>query len=410
MLKRLLRFMAFAVLACGLRSVYAQEHPAEVPGCDVAKNPKAFDGKLIRVRGTVHVRFEDFSLGIENCDTAQSIWLTFGGDVPGIVASTINDNFRKAGADIRVNGAPYGIKKDENFRRFYALIAARRGDEPVYRVTATLTGAFFAGAERKLASGQTYYAGYGHLGCCDLLVITQVSDVESVPPADLNVSGKVVGPDGKPVNGFVVFDDVLGGYPPIRQQSITNEKGEFEFSDSGQSLLFENPRYRPLALTVEPGGAPIRVRLEDAKQSDWVPPSCAQLGDSAGRIGFTVLFALPSTMVSKRLDQTDGGMHSYLIFPRGSSEYDPELVITTTDSEAPADLDVSLDSKWSEYRWIKDSAGTVIGVDSRGRSNHSKYWRTAFFLGHDTVSYSLRSGRQRISLDRVLDSACIASR
>jgi len=409
MSNRLLRIVAFVGLVCVPRSVCAQENPVDALGCEVARNPKAFDGKPIRVRGTLNVYFEDFSLGTGNCDTHQSIWLAFGGDVPGIVASTINDNFRKADADIQVNGVSYGIKKDENFRRFYALIAARHGNKPVYRVTATLTGTFFAGEERKLPNGLTHFGGYGHLGCCTLLVITQVSDVESVPPADLNVRGKVVGPDGMPVEGFVVFDDVLGGYPPVRQQSITNEKGEFEFSDSGQSLLLENPRYRPLALTVEPGGSPIRVRLEDAKQSDWVPPSCGQLADSAGRIGFSILFALPRTMEFKRFDQNDRGSHSYFIFPRGGTEYDPELVIATTHSETPDEPDVSLDSQWSEHRWIKDTAGIVIGVDSRGRSKNSKYWRTTFFGGHDTVTYSLRSGRQRKELDKIIDSACIIS-
>jgi hypothetical protein len=54
-----------------------QENPVEVPGCDLARNPKAFDGKLIRVRGTLNVHFDDFSLGIRNCDTEQDIWLAF---------------------------------------------------------------------------------------------------------------------------------------------------------------------------------------------------------------------------------------------------------------------------------------------------------------------------------------------
>jgi hypothetical protein len=61
----------------------------------LARNPRAFDGKLLRVRGTLNVEFEDFSLGIRNCETKQDIWLAFGGDVPGIVASTMNDSFRQ---------------------------------------------------------------------------------------------------------------------------------------------------------------------------------------------------------------------------------------------------------------------------------------------------------------------------
>jgi hypothetical protein len=58
-----------------------------------------------------------------------------------------------------VNGAPFQIKKDENFRRLYALIATFHGDKPAFTVTATLTGAFFAGEERQRADGKTRYGG-----------------------------------------------------------------------------------------------------------------------------------------------------------------------------------------------------------------------------------------------------------
>jgi hypothetical protein len=241
---KLLRFVGFVGLLCAPTLVCAQESPVEVRGCDLVRNPKAFDGKLIRVRGILNVQFEDFSLGTGSCDTTQSIWLAFGGDVPGIVASTVNDNFRTTGSDVKVNGVSYGIRKDDSFRRLYALIAARHGGKSDYSVTATLTGMFFAGEEKKTATGAAYFAGYGHLGCCALLVITQVSDVESRPSANLNLSGVLIGVDGNPVEGFRVFNDVLGGSPPERQETVTNRQGEFVFSNSGQQIRFENPNYR----------------------------------------------------------------------------------------------------------------------------------------------------------------------
>ena len=50
-----------------------------------------------------------------------------------------------------------------------------------YRVTATLTGRFFAGEKWKNADGTFRYGGYGHLGCCSLFVIQKVEDVEAEP-------------------------------------------------------------------------------------------------------------------------------------------------------------------------------------------------------------------------------------
>ena len=402
-------FLIFiALLLVAGEAARAQESPLNF--CDIAKSPKSFDGKMVRVRGTLSVHFEDFSLAGGNCDTQQGIWLTFGGDVPGIVASTFNDSFRKRGVNIKVNGVPYGIKKDENFRRLYALIAARHGGNPAYRVTATLVGQFFAGTELKQSNGQTVFGGYGHLGCCALLVITEVLDAESVPHADLNIRGTVLGPDGKGVRGFVVFDDVLGGSPPETQQTTTDEKGNFSFSNSGQMLRFEDPNYRPLALPVEPDGTPIRVRLEKAGRSDRLIPACLRVADSPGRIGFSVLFALPEAMESSPLENDE--YHGYYVFPHGGAESSSELIIAR-DADETEVASSSLDSKWSEQRWIKDSNGTVVGLDARGRTKQGVDWRVATFRSGDLVRYGFPGVHLRSptsALDKIIDSACIAGR
>jgi len=234
----------------------AQDTPLEVSACELAKDPGAFDKKAIRVRAGLSVHFEDFSLAVPDCEGKGWIWLAFGGDVPGIVTSMANDNVRTLGVDIKVEDVPYGIKKDENFQRLYALIAAGGQDHPKYRVTATLTGKFFAGEASKSEDGKTSYSGYGHLGCCSLFLIMEVSNVESMPPANLHLRGTVGGPDGKPMAGINVIDDILGGSPPERQQITTDANGEFEFAISGEQLRIEDPRYRPVALSVEPGGRP----------------------------------------------------------------------------------------------------------------------------------------------------------
>jgi hypothetical protein len=402
--KRLVRVALIVILFCAIPFVRAQESPVALSGCELAKTPKDFDGKLIRVRGGLNVHFEDFTLGIGNCDSEQGIWLAFGGDVPGIVASTANDNFRKPGSDFKVNGVSYNIKKDDNFRRLYALIASHHADKADYEVTATITGLFLAGEESKYGKGNTViYSGYGHLGCCALLVITQVSEVESVPPANLNVHGTVVGPSGKPVEGFTVFDDVLGGSPPERQTTITDKRGEFSFSNSGQQLRFEDPKYRPLAVTVEPGRAPVRVKLQDAEKSTWVIPPCGN-ADSGSRIGFAVLFAIPQTMESSR---PDNEMQTFFVYPKGSSAPEAELMISRTADETKDAAD-SLDSNWIVERWAKDSAGNVIGIDARGRRKDGNFWRTALFFGHDMAGYWLRSGGKPDDSDKVIDSACLA--
>ncbi|MHB8502541.1 MAG: transthyretin-like family protein [Candidatus Acidiferrales bacterium] len=396
------KLFPFLALLLAATTARAQETPPEVSVCDLASHPKSYDGKMIRVRGTLNVEFEDFTLSVKNCDTQQQIWLAFGGDVPGIVASMVNDNFRIQGTDLKVNGVSYGIAKDENFRKLYALIAARHGDKPSYRVTATLTGAFLAGKERQLSNGKSDFGGYGHIGCCSLFVITKVSDVESVPPAKLNVRGIVLGLDGKPLEGFLVFDDVLGGSPPLRQRAITDEKGRFQFSNSGQLLRIEDPRYRPLALAVEPGSSTVRVRLEDASRSDWKLSPCSQ-ADSDSRVGFTILFRLPTTMESSPFD--NDGVHTLFIFPHGSSAPEAELILSNF-----ADSGTTLgaaDSSSGTQRWIKDGPGKVIGIDARGGARRVGSWRNTLFFPYDEAGYRLQKGEPKTNLDRIIDSACI---
>ncbi len=406
MLKRSIPIITCTVLLFVAPPARAQTKPEEVSFCDLANDPKSFDGKLIRVRGIVSDEFEDFTLSAEDCNAQQGIWLAFGGDVPSNVASTVNDNFRKPGSELKVNGVSYGIEKDENFRRFYALMAARHEDKAAYRVTATLTGAFFAGEQNKAPSGEGTFMGYGHLGCCSLFVITKVSEVESVPPTNLNLSGIVLGPDGRPMKGFPVVNEVAGGFPPQRQQTTTDARGHFEFSDSGSVLRFEDLRYRPVALAVEPGGAPVRVKLEDAKRTDWVIPLCGQIGGSARRIGFSALFALPSDLESD-LSDTFGG-RTYFIHPHGGEPANAELLISTYTDQAEGESEDFISSKWSEQRWIKDSTGAVVGLDSRGQRENGEYWRTATFLGRDSADYDSLSVAP--SMDQIIDSACIAKR
>lgn len=409
MSRGLVEIAIIVALCCVTPYIRAQETPVEVSGCELSKNPKSFDGKLIRVRGSLNVHFEDFSLGIGNCDSDHGVWLAFGGDVPGIVASTANDNFRKPGSNIELNGVSYGIEKDDSFHRLYALIASRHGDKPDYKVTATLTGAFFAGEESRDATGNVdSLSGYGHLGCCSLLVITKVSEVESIPAANLNVHGVVFGPDGKPVEGFMVIDDVLGGSPPEQQTTITDKVGAFSFSNSGQQLRFENPKYRPVAFTVEPDGAVIKVKLQDARQSDWVIPVCGS-ADSASRIGFSVLFAIPQAMESSRSDNSDMQMQSFFIYPKGGSAPSAELIISHSVDETEGAAN-SIDSKSFQERWVKDGAGNVVGIDARGEMNDGRYWRTALFGAHERVSYWLQSGEKPKVPDMIIDSACFATR
>jgi hypothetical protein len=390
-------------------SLRAQESKIEASPCELARNPESFDRKLIQVRGTLNVFFEDFSLNIHGCDDRTGIWLAFGGDVPGIVASLVNDIVRKPGSKLNVDGVSLGVTKDNNFRRLYALIASTHAGWPNYSVTATLTGMFFAKKAIKNPQGGFSIDRYGHMGCCSLLVIASVSDVDSVPPASLHLEGTVIGPDDKPAPGITVVNDVQGGSPPEEQTAVTNESGAFSFSNSGQRLRIEDPHYRPLAIAVEPDRAPIRVKLENANQSDWILPRC-EASRPHHQTGFAVRFTVPGTMKTSRIEPDLANQFNDFLFvhKKGTGLGTAGLGIWRIRDRS-SDPHTPIDFEGAEERWIKGDTGNVVGMDARSLSDRGEFRRQTIFYRRESATYSLKSRDDATILDQILDSACSAS-
>jgi hypothetical protein len=179
--RRTVFFLCAALsLACVMQ---AQSVPSQAPPrvslCDILKDPKSFDGKLIQFRARTNLEFEDFSAYDVKCNTWPGIWLMFGGDVDSLTTSTVKDVGRPKGQNVRVVGVEYPLLKDEQFDKFYRTVTARGYKKPEYRVTATFTGTFLAGRIGQDRDRRVYLPGYGHLGCCFLFVISQVSEVKT---------------------------------------------------------------------------------------------------------------------------------------------------------------------------------------------------------------------------------------
>jgi hypothetical protein len=106
-------------------------------------------------------------------------------------------------------------------------------------------------------------------------------------------------------------------------------------------------------------------------------------------------------------DEADG-WRSYFIFHQGSSMDYADLIISTAKEQLFQESGRFALSKHFEQRWIKDSAGVIIGTDARGLIGNRGYWRRAIFLGHDVADYSLSFEKHHDLLDEMIDSVCIA--
>ena len=201
---------ALVTQCVGSLAALAQTSSSVVPICEVLESPEKFDKQSLQLRGNILLYFEDFTLRSVACPNKfPGIWLTFGGDVATPTISTVNDNVRQSGITPRFEGVQIPITKDDTFEKFFALITARKKQDPhysgsFYGVTATLTGLFLAGNTKLRSDGKPEFPGYGHMGMFHLFVITKVEAVDAQPTPRLDISGTVTDEDGKPLSGVEV--------------------------------------------------------------------------------------------------------------------------------------------------------------------------------------------------------------
>ena len=186
-----LRSVFVVTFLCGVASsqTLSEEAPVRVDPCELQKDPLTYNHKLVSVRSRVTLAFEDFSIS-PTCSypgRRGGVWLELGGDAGPQTMYCCGDHSWPKNEDIKIVGFAIPLKRDVNLEQFLRLLSAKRNRAPdggpcydcnYFRVWATLTGRFFAGGWDIAKEGQAFpQAGYGHLGCCSLLVIQEVTDV-----------------------------------------------------------------------------------------------------------------------------------------------------------------------------------------------------------------------------------------
>ena len=110
--------------------------------------------------------------------------MEYGGKVAsGTVYCCGPTNARSRKKEMEVEKVVVPLVEDENFHKFDKLLQASSGYAMVHT---TLVGRFFSGDKVEFPDGTRQWRGYGHLGCCSLLVIQQVLAVDSHDRPDLD--------------------------------------------------------------------------------------------------------------------------------------------------------------------------------------------------------------------------------
>jgi len=187
-----LRFWCASIVVLTLSVLLRGETPEKITICKLKNDPAAYRHKLVQVEGFASHGFEDFTLFDPNCPYSPMIWLEYGGTVAsGTIYCCGPSDARSRAKEMVVEGVSVPLVDDSLFRRFDKLLH----DEADTVAHASVVGRFFPGEREPSANASGNWGGYGHFGCCSLLVIQQVISVDPHDREDLDYRASADQPD-----------------------------------------------------------------------------------------------------------------------------------------------------------------------------------------------------------------------
>ena len=148
--------------------------PVTVDLCALRADPAGWNGKRIKVEGFVQQTFEQFTIAAEcrRATPAARVWLTYGGRVPSgtIYCCPGESDTAERPTPLTIDGIVLPLVRDETFERFRKALTQKR---PAL-AHAVLVGTFFVGENADVSGAE--WGGFGHMGCCSLLVIERVQE------------------------------------------------------------------------------------------------------------------------------------------------------------------------------------------------------------------------------------------
>lgn len=168
-------------------SVHAQSSksasaaPLDISVCELAASPGNYDKRLIRIDAYWLRGFEESGLYDPSCPNEAlpnmmktaavepRIWAEFGDE---------------AGYTKVTDYAP--LVDNDQMRLLRRLLVDRWKIDQMTR--ANMVGTFYAGTLRKAPNEESFWMGFGHLGCCSLFVVSRVESVQADYSPELDYS------------------------------------------------------------------------------------------------------------------------------------------------------------------------------------------------------------------------------
>jgi hypothetical protein len=189
------------LLLCSCSSVFLPAQVVDVTTCDILANPQSFDGKTVRVKGTVSAGFDEFVLKDGACNQPiNAIWLAYPAGTKGKASPAafvqLQLGRNNPAATSNTNRSPVKIDKNKEFKQFDSLLSTpyKSGGMCLgctrYTVTATLVGRLDgvkeAGIARDSAGRFVNANGFGNLNLYRARLVLQT--VADVSPNEIDYS------------------------------------------------------------------------------------------------------------------------------------------------------------------------------------------------------------------------------
>lgn len=196
-----MKWLIPVLLLCCSSSVFLPAQIVDVTTCEILANPSSFDGKTVRVKGTVSAGFDEFVLKDAACNQPlNAIWLAYPEGTKGkagpaaFVQLQLGRNNPAAGTT--ANRSPVKIDKNKEFKQFDSLLSTpyKSGGMCLgctrYTVTATLVGRLDgvkeAGVARDSAGKFVNANGFGNLNLYRARLVLQT--IADVSPNEIDYS------------------------------------------------------------------------------------------------------------------------------------------------------------------------------------------------------------------------------
>jgi hypothetical protein len=242
-----------------------------------------------------------------------------------------------------------------------------------------------------------------------LVAIALVLAPWSFGQTDESIRGTVTEKNGRPVVGVMVIGALGRTCCPFkREQTTTDQRGEFRLDQPGAVIHFYKDDFRPLALVLRPGTAEFRVTIETS-EGGLIVPACSDSIRNQKLIGwgdYGVHFAVPEREVKMEGGKPDVDYVRYVIKPRAGESwlefwFGPYAMSTEPDDEQ------FVNSVDFSQRNVEASKGKSFGIDSSGRFANGRRWRQTAILGQGGARYLDAAETDANLFDRIIDSICL---